>query len=60
MVPLILYSVAYPEPAVKVKLMIIDDAVGIVGNGNQGEYCRWISDNDCFTRTPARYTVLVP
>lgn len=26
------------ELAVKVKLMIVDDVVGIVGNGNQGKY----------------------
>ncbi|KAH0831997.1 hypothetical protein J3R83DRAFT_12900 [Lanmaoa asiatica] len=33
--PLILRYVTFPELVAKVKLMIIDDAVGIAGNGNQ-------------------------
>lgn len=40
-IPLILCCVTYLVLAVKVKLMIIDDVVGIAGNGNQGEH-RWI------------------
>lgn len=46
-IPLILCCVTYL--AVKVKLMIIDDVVGIVGNGNQGEYHCQISVNHCLT-----------
>lgn len=42
--------------------MIIDDAVGIAGNGNQGEYRCRICVEHCptYAQTRARYTILVP